>query len=119
MGEERRKIVTDTRLYLAIGVPVIMNAAMLTLAVTLMGKRLDDMKDLWARRTAPRGRGAGRPPQAPGGKGMTEQWKKDIEDARSRQTPVTEIGWFSSQHSAAPARAAPPHLPGTGLPGRL
>jgi len=31
---------TDTQLYLAIGVPVVMNAAMLTLAVTLL-------RDLW------------------------------------------------------------------------
>jgi len=38
---------TDTQLYLAIGVPVIMNAAMLALAVTLINKRLDDLKDLW------------------------------------------------------------------------
>jgi hypothetical protein len=31
---------TDTQLYLAIGVPVVLNAAMLTLAVTLL-------RDLW------------------------------------------------------------------------
>jgi hypothetical protein len=49
---------TDPQLYLAIGVPVVLNAAMLTLAVTLLmnhmnsrfgaiDKRFDDMKDLW------------------------------------------------------------------------
>jgi len=49
---------SDTQLYLAIGVPIVTNAAMLTLAVTLllmhinsrfgaMDKRFDDMRDLW------------------------------------------------------------------------
>ena len=38
---------SDTQLYLAIGIPVVMNAAMLTLAVTLINQRLDDLKDLW------------------------------------------------------------------------
>ncbi|MGA2738642.1 MAG: hypothetical protein ABSG65_14490 [Bryobacteraceae bacterium] len=38
---------TDTQLYLAIGVPIVMNAAMLTLAVTMLSKRFDDMRDLW------------------------------------------------------------------------
>ena len=41
----------DTQLYLAIGVPVVLNAAMLTLAVTLMmnhmNSRFDGMRDLW------------------------------------------------------------------------
>lgn len=47
LGNEGRKILTDTQLYLAIGVPIVTNAAMLTLAVTLINKRLDDLKDLW------------------------------------------------------------------------
>ncbi|MGC9945737.1 MAG: hypothetical protein ABSF64_05145 [Bryobacteraceae bacterium] len=42
---------TDTQLYLATGVPVVLNAAMLTLAVTLimnhMNSRFDAMLDLW------------------------------------------------------------------------
>jgi len=39
--------VTDTQLYLAIGVPVVMNAAMLMLAFTALSLRFDDMRDLW------------------------------------------------------------------------
>lgn len=45
---------TDTQLYLAIGVPIVSNAAMLTLLIMLMNsrfsaidKRFDDMRDLW------------------------------------------------------------------------
>ena len=42
---------TDLQLYLAIGVPVVMNGFMLTLGFTLMtahmNKRLDDLRDLW------------------------------------------------------------------------
>ena len=38
---------TDTQLYLAIGVPVVMNAAMLMLAFTALSRRFDDMRDLW------------------------------------------------------------------------
>jgi len=42
---------TDTQLYLAIGVPIVTNAAMLTLAVTLLlmhiNARFDGMRDLW------------------------------------------------------------------------
>jgi hypothetical protein len=38
---------TDAQLYLAIGVPVVMNAAMLMLAFTAINRRLDDMRDLW------------------------------------------------------------------------
>lgn len=42
---------TATQLYLAIGAPIITNAAMLTLAVTLrlmhMNARFDGMRDLW------------------------------------------------------------------------
>jgi hypothetical protein len=42
---------SDTQLHLAIGVPVVLNAAMLTLAVTLimnhMNSRFDAMRDLW------------------------------------------------------------------------
>lgn len=38
---------TDTQLYLAIGVPIVLNAAMLTLAVTSLNKRFDDMRELW------------------------------------------------------------------------
>jgi hypothetical protein len=34
---------TDTQLYLAVGVPVVMNAAMLTLAVMRLGQRISDM----------------------------------------------------------------------------
>jgi len=37
----------DAQLYLAIGVPVVMNAAMLMLAFTAINRRLDDMRDLW------------------------------------------------------------------------
>jgi hypothetical protein len=33
----------DTQLYLAVGVPVVMNVAMLTLAVMLLGQRISDM----------------------------------------------------------------------------
>jgi hypothetical protein len=39
--------VTDTQLYFAIGIPVLSNAAMLMLAVTMLLKRFDDMRDLW------------------------------------------------------------------------
>ena len=38
---------SDLQLYLAIGLPVVLNAAMLTVAVTAINKRLDDMRDLW------------------------------------------------------------------------
>jgi len=38
---------TDTQLYLAIGVPVALNGAMLMLAFTAINRRLDDMRDLW------------------------------------------------------------------------
>jgi hypothetical protein len=42
---------TDLQLYLAIGVPVVMNGFMLTLGFGLMtqhlNKRLDDLRDLW------------------------------------------------------------------------
>jgi hypothetical protein len=45
---------TDTQLYLAIGVPIVSNAAMLTLLLMHMNsrfsaidKRFDDMRDLW------------------------------------------------------------------------
>jgi hypothetical protein len=37
----------DAQLYLAIGLPVVMNAAMLMLAFTAINRRLDDMRDLW------------------------------------------------------------------------
>ena len=41
----------DAQLYLTIGVPIVTNAAMLTLAVTLllmhMNSRFDGMRDLW------------------------------------------------------------------------
>jgi hypothetical protein len=39
--------VTDARLYLAIGVPVVFNATMILIMNTSISKRLDDMKDLW------------------------------------------------------------------------
>jgi hypothetical protein len=38
---------TDTRLYLAIGVPILFNAAMFTMFSSMMNKRFDDMRDLW------------------------------------------------------------------------
>jgi hypothetical protein len=42
---------TNAQLYLAIGVPVVVNAAMLILGFTLqtahLNKRLDDLRDLW------------------------------------------------------------------------
>jgi len=38
---------TDTQLYLAIGVPVLTNAAMLMLVYTALNRRLDDLRDLW------------------------------------------------------------------------
>jgi len=45
---------TDTQLYLAIGVPVVSNAIMLMLFATMINarfaalrKRLDDLRDLW------------------------------------------------------------------------
>ena len=56
---------TDTQLYLAIGIPVVMNAAMLTLAVTLINKRLDDLKDLWRAELRRVEEVLGRPPQTP------------------------------------------------------
>ena len=37
----------DAQLCLAIGVPVVMNAAMLMFAFTAINRRLDDMRDLW------------------------------------------------------------------------
>ena len=51
-------MVTNEQLYLAIGVPMLFNAALIGLAVTLFGahinakfaaidKRFDDMRDLW------------------------------------------------------------------------
>lgn len=47
-------MVTNEQLYLAIGIPMLFNAAMLGLAVTLFSakfaaidKRFDDMRDLW------------------------------------------------------------------------
>jgi hypothetical protein len=50
---------------LAIGIPVVMNAAMLTLAVTLINKRLDDLKDLWRAELRRVEEVLGRPPQTP------------------------------------------------------
>ena len=45
---------TDTQLYLAIGVPMAFNAVLITLLIALMNnrfeainKRFDDMRDLW------------------------------------------------------------------------
>lgn len=42
---------TNAQLYLAISVPLVANAAMLTLGFTLMtmhmNKRFDDLRDLW------------------------------------------------------------------------
>jgi hypothetical protein len=42
---------TDQQLYLAIGVPIVANAAMMMLGFTLQtahfNKRLDDLRDLW------------------------------------------------------------------------
>src|ERR1039457_4024790 len=38
-----------------------------------------------------------------------EAWRSSAD--HSRETPVTEIGRVNSQRPAAPARAAPPHLP--------
>jgi len=38
---------TDTQLYLAIGVPVVANATMLLLFATMINRRFDDMRDLW------------------------------------------------------------------------
>ena len=42
---------TDTQLYLALGVPLIANATMLTLGFTLLmmhfNKRMDDLRDVW------------------------------------------------------------------------
>jgi hypothetical protein len=35
----------DTQLYLAIGVPIVLNAAMLTLAVTLLGARITSLEN--------------------------------------------------------------------------
>jgi hypothetical protein len=47
-------LVTNEHLFLAIGIPMLFNAAMLGLAVTLFSakfaaidKRFDDMRDLW------------------------------------------------------------------------
>jgi hypothetical protein len=43
--------VTNAQLYFAVGVPVVLNAAMLILGFTLqtahINKRLDDLRDLW------------------------------------------------------------------------
>ena len=38
---------TDTQLYLAIGVPVLFNAAMFTLLIVYMNSKFSDLKDLW------------------------------------------------------------------------
>jgi hypothetical protein len=38
---------TDTQLYLAIGVPIVTNATMILLLHASLNKRFDDMKDLW------------------------------------------------------------------------
>jgi len=38
---------TDTQLYLAIGVPILMNGAMLLLMNASINKRIDDLKDIW------------------------------------------------------------------------
>jgi hypothetical protein len=47
-------LVTNEQLYLAVGIPMLFNAAMLGLAVTLFSskfaaidKRFDDMRDMW------------------------------------------------------------------------
>jgi hypothetical protein len=37
----------DTQLYLAIGVPLIFNAALIGFLFVHMDKRFDDMRDLW------------------------------------------------------------------------
>jgi hypothetical protein len=39
--------VTDTQLYLAIGVPMLFNLALFTLFSSNINKRFDDMRDLW------------------------------------------------------------------------
>lgn len=44
---EGQSPMTDQQLYLAIGVPVVMNAVMFTLFTIMINKRLDDMRDLW------------------------------------------------------------------------
>jgi hypothetical protein len=36
---------TDTQLYIAIGVPVLLNAAMLMIAITSMNHRISDLRD--------------------------------------------------------------------------
>ena len=38
---------TDTQLYLAIGVPIVANFAMLALFYTALNQRLNDLRDLW------------------------------------------------------------------------
>lgn len=38
---------TNTQLYLAIGIPIITNAAMLLLMFTALNRRMDDLKELW------------------------------------------------------------------------
>jgi hypothetical protein len=38
---------TDTQLYVAVGLPIVLNATMLMLATMMMNRRLDDLKDTW------------------------------------------------------------------------
>jgi hypothetical protein len=57
-GEGHFRLVTNQQLYLAIGVPILFNAALIGLALALINakfdakfdgvnKRFDDMRDLW------------------------------------------------------------------------
>jgi hypothetical protein len=42
---------TDTQLYLAIGAPIVMNAAMLTLVATLLGARITSLENTFNARS--------------------------------------------------------------------
>jgi ABC-type polysaccharide/polyol phosphate export permease len=56
---------TNTQLYLAIGIPMLFNAVLIGVLLSHMNTRFDDLKDLWRGGTAAR-RGRGRrAPEAP------------------------------------------------------
>jgi len=44
---EYYSLVTNEQLYIAIGIPMLFNAALIGLVVALFNSKFDDMRDLW------------------------------------------------------------------------
>src|ERR1017187_87291 len=80
---------TDTQLYLVIGVPILFNAAMLTLMVTLL-------RDLW--RTELRREGPERPQQAPRPPGVHHHTQKAARQTHRHQNPRQAVRAHRRRH---------------------